>query len=68
MQIATTLDLSGDVLGNILRPAFGCVEGDYPDRLAIFSGQQILDDGLHRALQVCLHLALPLRPELSATK
>ncbi|WP_210161778.1 hypothetical protein, partial [Bradyrhizobium japonicum] len=53
LKIATTLDLAGNVLGNIFLPAFGRVEGDYPDRLAIFSGKQILDAGFQRPFKVC---------------
>jgi hypothetical protein len=53
LQIATTLDFSGDVLGNIFRPPLSWIEGDNPDRLAIFSGKQILDNDFYRPLQVC---------------
>lgn len=38
LHIATTLDLAGDRPGNIFRAPLCWIEGDNPDRLAIFSG------------------------------
>ena len=44
LQIATSSQLKGHVLRNILRPALRSVEGNHSNGVVKFSGQQILDD------------------------
>ncbi|WP_161852535.1 hypothetical protein [Bradyrhizobium sp. CCBAU 051011] len=38
LQIAAAAQFAGDVFGNIFRPAFGGVEGDDADRVAVLAG------------------------------
>jgi hypothetical protein len=43
LQIAATTQFASDVFGNIFRPAFGGIEGDDADRVAILADQQVLN-------------------------
>lgn len=46
LQVAAPAQLMGHVLGDILRPALGGVEGDHPDGAGILAGQKVGNDGL----------------------
>ena len=43
LQIAATAQFARDVFRNVFRPAFGGIEGDDADRVAILAGQQVLN-------------------------
>jgi hypothetical protein len=45
LGVGLDLRISGDILGNVYRPAFGGVEADDADRIAVPATQQVLDDG-----------------------
>ena len=40
LQIAAPAQLMGNVFRDVLRPAFGCVEGDDPDRVLVLAGRR----------------------------
>ena len=46
LQITALAKLVGDILGDILRPPLGGVEGDHPDWVGILTRHQALDDVL----------------------
>ena len=59
----------GDIFGNVFRPAFGGVEGDDADRIAVLAGQQVLDDRFEIGrLVIGFAPGAAYRPKSSATK
>jgi hypothetical protein len=42
-------DLDGDVLGHVPRQALGGVEGHHAQRVVVFAGDKVPDDGLEVA-------------------
>src|SRR3954471_1341641 len=46
LEVATVMDLRGDVLGYVARPAFSRVEAHNSDRIAVLAFKQIGDDRL----------------------
>ena len=45
LQIAAHPKLMSDVLGYVLRPALGRIEGDDPDGIIVLARKEILNDG-----------------------
>ncbi|XIA63288.1 hypothetical protein ACFIOY_29485 [Bradyrhizobium sp. TZ2] len=69
LQIAAPPKLRGDVYRYVLGPAFGGIESDDADRVAVLAGEKVLDNGLQVVrLVVDLGQARPDSPKSSATK
>jgi hypothetical protein len=43
LQVTATAQLLGDIFGNVLRPAFGSVEGNDPNGVSILAVEQVDD-------------------------
>jgi hypothetical protein len=61
LQIGPAAPLVRDVVGDVLGPAFVCVEGDYLDRVFILAFKKVSDDGFESRCSSCQFLARPRR-------
>jgi hypothetical protein len=69
LQIAAASQFLRDIFGDILRPAFGGVERDDADWIAVLTRQKVLDDCLKvGGLAVGFRQTCPSRPRFSATR
>jgi hypothetical protein len=69
LQIATSAQFLSNLCRNVLRPAFGGVESNYPDRIAVLACKQVLNNGLQVSpLVFGLRPSSAGLPKSSATK
>lgn len=58
-DVVASLDLAGDIPGDVLRPVLGGVETHHPDRVAVLPRDQVLNGGLEIGL---LDVGFPIYP------
>ena len=55
IDVGSALDLSCELIRNVPRPSFARVERDYPDRIVVLGGVEVLQRGLSITLRgICL--------------